>query len=169
MKNLNYLTDHILYLIFKIILKIKNYFILKKRGEKTDNPSIRLYVNKIENRITFKLKRGYYLEFLTPQTMKLLGSTKSKITKDKNGENVPHFEINEVILAHCNIVNNNCKHNPGVLYKFVPNKSFDKLLDISCKNYTFLKTFNSQFSYIEVWSTDQNSRGRKENKHYCRY
>ena len=81
-------------------------YILKKHNEKIDNPSIRIYVNKIENRITFKIKTGYYLELLTLGTMKLLGRAKSKITKDKNGGNVPHLEITEVILVHCNIVNN---------------------------------------------------------------
>ena len=71
---------------------IQDYFkyILKKHGENVDNPSIIIYINKIENRITFKIKNGYYLELLTPETMKLLGSTVSKITKDKSGENVPH-------------------------------------------------------------------------------
>ena len=65
-----------------------------------------MYVNRIENIITFKIKGGYYLELLTPETMKLLGSTESKITKDKNGENVPHLEILELVLVHCNLVNN---------------------------------------------------------------
>ena len=65
-----------------------------------------IYVNKTENRITFKIKTGYYLEFLMPETIKLLGSTKSKITKDEKGENVPHLKITEVILVNCNIVNN---------------------------------------------------------------
>ena len=65
-----------------------------------------IYVNKIENRITFKIKTGYYLELLTPETIKLLGSTKSKITEDENVKNVPHLEITEVILVHCNIDNN---------------------------------------------------------------
>ena len=71
---------------------IQDYFkyILKKHGENVDNPSIIIYINKIENRITFKIKNGYYLELLTPETMKLLRSTVSKITKDKSGENVPH-------------------------------------------------------------------------------
>ena len=71
---------------------IQDYFgyILKKHSESVDNPSIGIYVNRIENRITFKIKSGYYLELLTPETMKLLGSTESKITKGKNGENVPH-------------------------------------------------------------------------------
>ena len=64
---------------------------LKKHGEKTNSPSIRIYVNQIDNRVTFKIEAGYYLELLTPDTMKLLGSTKSNITKDKNGKNVPHL------------------------------------------------------------------------------
>ena len=88
------------------ISDIQDYFeyILKKHGENTDKPSIQVYVNKIENRITFKIKNGYSLEFLTKETMKLLGSTESKITKDKNGENVPHLEITEVVVVHCNMV-----------------------------------------------------------------
>ena len=65
---------------------------------------MRIYVNKIENRITFKIKTGYYLELLAPETMKLLSIIENKITKDKTGENVPHLEIIEVILVHCNIV-----------------------------------------------------------------
>ena len=87
---------------------IQDYFeyILKKHSESVDNLSIRIYVNKIENRITFKIKSGYYLELLTPETRKLLGSTVSKINEDKNGENVPHLEVAELVLVHCNIVNN---------------------------------------------------------------
>ena len=106
---------------------IQDYFerIFKKHGEKTVNPSIRKYVNKTENRITFKIKTRYYLEILTLETMKLHGSTKSKITKDKNDEYVTYLEITEVVLIHCNVVNNR------VLYRFVPNKSFSQLLDIS--------------------------------------
>ena len=72
---------------------------LKKNGEKADNPSIKIYVNEIENRVTFRIKAGYYLELLTLQTMKLSGSRKSKITKNKNGENVSHLEITEVVLV----------------------------------------------------------------------
>ena len=90
-----------------------------------------------------------------PETMKLLGSTKSKITKDENGENVTCLEITEVVLIYCNIVNNDYQQDSRVLYTFVPNKSFGQLLDISAKNFLFLKTFNSEFSYIEVWFTDQ--------------
>ena len=138
---------------------IQDYFeyIFKMCGEKTVNPAITIYANKIENRITFKIKTGYYLELLTPETMKLLGSTKSKITKDKNGENVLYLEITEEVLIHCNVVNNSYQQNSRVLYTFVPNKSFGQLLDISPENFIYLKTFDSEFSYIEVWFTDQNS------------
>ena len=100
------------------ISDIQDYFeyILKKHSENVDNPSIIIFVNKIENRITFKIKNGYYLELLTPETMKLLGSTESKITKDKNGENVPHLEITELVLVHCNLVNNNYQQDSRISY-----------------------------------------------------
>ena len=139
---------------------IQDYFeyILKKHGEKTVNSSIRIYLNKIENRITFKIKTGYYLELLTLETKKLLGSTNNEITKDENGENVPHLEITAVVLVHYNIVNNNCQQDSRVLCTFVPNKSFGQLLDISLKNFIFSKTFDSEFSYIEVCFTEQNSK-----------
>ena len=100
--NLNYLNDYNLWQIFKIILS--NFF--KNHGENIDNLSVSIYVNKIRNRITFKIKTGYYLELLTPEIMKLLRSTEDNLTKDKNGENVPHIEIKEVLLVHCDIVNN---------------------------------------------------------------
>ena len=90
--------------------------------------------------------------------MKLFGSTENKITKDKNGENVPHLEITEVILAHCNIFNNDYHEDSRVLYTFVLNKPFISLLEIFPKDNFFLKTFNSEFQSIEVWFTDQNSR-----------
>ena len=86
MKNLNYLKDHILYQVFNIILSISEI----KHETVTDNPSIKIYVTKIESRITFKTNTGYYLEILTPETMNVLGGSKSRITKDKNGENMPH-------------------------------------------------------------------------------
>ena len=123
---------------------IQDYFeyILKKHGEDIDKPSVQIYVNKIENRVTFKIKNGYSLELLTSETMKLLGSTKNKITKDKNGENVPHLEITEVVLIHCNIVNNDYQQDLRVLYTFVPNKPLGSLLEISRTNHIFLKTFN---------------------------
>ena len=94
---------------------------------------------KTENRITFKIKTGNYLERLTSETMKLLGSTKSKINKTENGDNVPHLKITEVVLIYCNIVNNNYKQDSRDLYIFVSNKSYCQLLDISPKNFIFFK------------------------------
>ena len=85
--------------------------------------------------------------------MTLLGSANSKITKNENGKNVPHLEITEVVLVHCNIVDNNCQQNSGVLNTFTPNNSFGQLLDILPTNFIFLKTFDSEFLYIEVWFT----------------
>ena len=90
--------------------------------------------------------------------MKLLGSTESEITKDKNGENLPHLEIVELVLIHCNVVNNNCQHNSRILYTFAPSKPFGSLLEISPPNHIFLKTFNSEFQEIKVWFKDQNSK-----------
>ena len=138
---------------------IQDYFeyILKKHGENTNKPSIQIYVNKIKNRVTFKIKNGYALELLTKEIMKLLGTTENKITKDKNGENVLHREITEVVLVHCNIVNNDYQQDSRVLCTFVPNKPFRSLLEISPTNHIFLKTFNSEYNEIEVWLTDQNS------------
>ena len=104
-----------------------------------------IYKNKIENRITFKIKTGYYLELLTPETMKLIGSTKNKITKDKNGENMPHLEITEAMLVHCifstMIIS---KIQEPCIHLFLINLviwSFSQLLHISSKKFIFLKNF----------------------------
>ena len=120
------------------VSNIQDYFeyILEKHVEDIDEPSVQMYANEIENRITFKIKNGYNLELLTPET-KLLGSTKNKITEDKNRENVPHLEITEVVLVHCNIVNNDYQQDSRVLYTFVPNKPCGSLLEISPTNHIF--------------------------------
>ena len=101
---------------------IQNHFgyIIRNYKTVTGNTPIRIYVNKIKNRITFGIKTGWYLELSAYKTRKLLGSTKSKITKDKNGENVPHLGITEVVLIHCTIVNNNYQQDSRVLYTSVP-------------------------------------------------
>ena len=118
---------------------IQYYFeyILKKQEEDIDKPLGQLYVNKIENRVTFKIKNWYSLEILTPETIKLLGSTENKITQDKNGENVPHLEITEVVLVHCNIVSNDYQQDSRALHTFVPNKPFGSLLEICPTNHLF--------------------------------
>ena len=82
--------------------------------------------------------------------MKLLGSTESKITKDKNGENVPHLEVVALVLVHCNLVNNDYQQNSRILFTFLPNKTFGSLLEILPKNHVFLKTFNSEFQKIKI-------------------
>ena len=142
------------------ISKIQDYFeyIQKRHGEDVDEPSVQIYVNEIENRITFKTKNWYRLDFLTPETTKFLGSTKNKITKDKNGQNAPPLEITELVLVHCNIVNNDYQQDSRVFYKFFPNKPFGSLLEISRTNHIFLKTFKSEYDAIKVWFTDQNSK-----------
>ena len=139
---------------------IQDYFeyFLKTNSESVDNPSIRMYINRIENRIRFKIKSGYYLELLTLETMKLLGSTESKITKDKNGENVPHLEVVELVLVHYNLVNKDYQQDSRILYTFVPNKTFSSLLEISSTNQVFVKTFNSEFQEVKIWFTDQKSK-----------
>ena len=102
----------------------------------------------MENRITFEIKTGYDLAVLTPETMKLLVSTENKITKNKNGENVPHLEITDVILVRCNIINIDYQQDSRALYTFVPNKQFRSLLKIAPTNIIFLKTLNQNFKIL---------------------
>ena len=92
------------------------------------------------------------------EAIRLLGSTGNEITKDKNGENVPHLEIVEVVLVHCNIVNCSYQRGSRALFAVVPNKPSAQLLGISTTHFIFLKTYNSEFSYIKEWFTDQNSK-----------
>ena len=121
------------------------YIMLKKRETVTDNLSIRRYVNEKENRTSFKIKTGYYFKLLSPETMKLLGITKSKITKDENGETVPHLENTEIVLIYCNIINNDYQQDSRVLYTFVANKLFGQLPDISTKKFMFFKPLTQNF------------------------
>ena len=129
------------------VSNIQNYFkyILKKHGENIDKLSVKIYVNKIENRITLKIKNGYSLELLTHETMELLGGTENEITKDKNSENVLHLEIAEVVLVHCNIDNNDYQQGSRVLQTFVPNKSFGSLSEVSPTNHIFWKHSTQNF------------------------
>ena len=107
---------------------------------------------KIELRLKLKM------DIILPETMKLLGSTESKITKDKNGENVPHLEIVELVLVHCSLVSNDYQQDLRILLTFVPNKTFGSLLEISPTSQVFLKTFNSEFQEVKIWFTDQTSK-----------
>ena len=90
--------------------------------------------------------------------MKLPGSTKKDVDKDRAGENVPKLESVEVILVDCNLVKNDYQHTSKVLFTFVPNKKFGKLINISPHAFTMMNTVNTEFSYVEVWFTDQSSK-----------
>ena len=118
---------------------------------------ILIYANNITNRIVFKIKTGYKLELLSKETMKLLGSTKDTIDADKNSENVPRLENVEVVLVHCNLVNNSYQQASRVLFTFIQNKQYGQLISISPYSLIFLKTMNTEFTEIEIWFTHQNN------------
>ena len=124
----------------------------------TENLPVQIYPSKIKNRIAFKIKTGYKLELLTPETMRLLGSTKRDVDAGKNSENVPKLESVEVVLEHCNLVKNDYQHSSKVLFSFVPNKQFGQLINISPHSLTMMNTVNTEFSFVEVWFTDQASK-----------
>ena len=124
----------------------------------TENPPVQIYPNKIKNRIVFKINTGYKLELLTPETMKLLGNTKRDTYKDKNGETLAKLESVEVVLVHCDLVKNDYQHTSKVLFNFVPNKQFRQLMNISPHSLTMMNTVNTEFSFVEVWFTDQASK-----------
>ena len=142
------------------IADIQDYFefIIKKHETLTENPSIQIHSNNIINRIVFKIKISYKLELLTPETMKLLGSSKKVVDEDKNRENVPKLESVEVSLVHCNLVKNDYQHAWEVLLTFVPNKKFGQLLNISPHVFTMVNTVKTEFSSVEVSFTDQASK-----------
>ena len=140
------------------IEQIQNYFkhIIEKHETIADNPPVQIYVNKIKNRIVFKIKTGYKLELLSEKTMQLLGKT--IIDKNKDREIVPRLKAAEVVLVHSNLVNNNYQQACKALFTFVPNKQFGQLITITPHSLTMLKTTNAEFSFIEIWFTDQNNR-----------
>ena len=144
------------------IADIQDYFefIIKKHKTFTENCLVQIYPNKIKNSIVFKIKTGYKLEFLSLEKMKLLGSTKKDVNQDKDGEE-PNFESVEVVLVHCNLVNNNYQQTSKVLFTFIPNKQFGQLINVAPHSLTMLGTTNTEFSFIKVWFTDQNSEPLK--------
>ena len=145
---------------FYSISDIQDYFefIIKKHETLTENPPVQIYPNKIKNRIVFKIKTGYKLELLTPETMKLLGSTKKDVNSDRNSENVPKLESVEDVLVQCNLVKNDYQRTSKVLFSFVSNKQFGQLINISPHSLTMMNTINTQFSFVEVLFLNQVSK-----------
>ena len=141
------------------IPEIQDYFeyIIKKHETIGENAPILIYPNTITNRIVFKIKSRYKLELLSKETMNLLRSSNDTIDADKNGENVPRLENAEVVLVHCNLVNNSYQQHSRVLFTFAPTKQYGQLISISPHSLVFLKTMNTDFSEIEIWFTDQNN------------
>ena len=141
------------------ISEIQDYtqYIIKKHETIGENAPILIYANTINNRIVFKIRSGYKLELSSKETIKLLESTSSIIDADKNSENVPKLENVEVVLVHCNLVNNSYQQHSRVLFTFVPTKQYGQLISISPHSLVFLKTMNTDFPEIEVWFTDQNN------------
>ena len=139
--------------------EIQDYieYIIKKHKTIGENAPILIYSNTINNRIVFKIKSRYKLELLSKETMKLLGSPKDTTDVDKNSENVPKLENVEVVLVHCNLVNNAYQQHSRVLFTFVPNKQYGQLISISPHSLVFLKMMNTDFSEVEIWFTDQNN------------
>ena len=117
-----------------------------------------IYVNEINNRIVFKIKSGYKLELLSKETMKLLGSSTDTIDGNKNSELVPKLESVDLVLVHCNVVNNSYQQASEVLFMFAPNNNYGQLITISPETLIVLKTVNTEFSFIEIWFTDQDNR-----------
>ena len=133
-------------------------YIIKKHVTITDVSPVLIYVNEINNRIVFKIKSGYKLELLSKETMRLLGSSANSIDIDKNSELVSKLESVDLILVHCNLVNNNYQQASKVLFTFVPNKKYGQLITVSPHSLIMSKTVNTEFSFIEIWFTDQHNR-----------
>lgn len=142
------------------ISDIDEYFQLIFNKHKTKK-TVFIYADSVENRVTFKIEEGSSLELLTDETKKLLGSEKSKIESNKNGENPPQLEIADVVLVHCNLVDNQYQLNSKILHSFVPDKPFGHLLNITPPHLIKARVLKSKFNTIEVWFTDQDIKPLK--------
>ena len=142
------------------IAALQNYFeyIIRKHETITNVSPVLIYVNEINNRIVFKIKSGYKLELLLKETKKLLGSSADNIDGDKNSELVPKLESVDLVLVHCNLVNNSYQQSSKVLFTFVPNKKYGQLITVSSHSLIMLKTVNTEFSFIKIWFTDEDNR-----------
>ena len=135
------------------IAALQNYFeyIIKKHETITDVSPVLVYVNEINNRIVFKIKSGYKLELLSKETMKLLKSSSGTIDGDKNSELVPKLESVDLVLLHCNAVNNSYQQASKVLFTFVPNKKYGQLITVSPETLIMLKILNFHLLKFGLW------------------
>ena len=142
------------------IAALQNYFeyIIKKHETIAEVSPVLIYVNEINNRIVFKIKSGDKLELLSKENMRLLGSSVDTTDGDKNSELVPELESVDLVLVHCNLVNNSYQQASKVLFTFVPNKKYGQLITVSPETLIMLKTVNTEFLFIEIWLTDQDNR-----------
>ena len=142
------------------IAALQNYFeyIIKKHETFAEVSPVLIYVNEINNRIVFKIKSGDKLELLSKENMRLLGSSVDTTDGDKNSELVPELESVDLVLVHCNLVNNSYQQASKVLFTFVPNKKYGQLITVSPETLIMLKTVNTEFLFIEIWFTDQDNR-----------
>ena len=142
------------------IAALQNYFeyIIKKHETIADISPVLIYVNEINNRIFLKIKSGYKLELLLKETMRLLGSSTNTIDGDKNSKLVPKLESVDLVSVHSNLVNNSYQQASKLLFTFVPNKKYGQLITVSTETLIMLKTVNTEFSFIEIWFTDQDNK-----------
>ena len=141
------------------IAALQNYFeyIIKKHETIAEVSPVLIYVNEINNRIVFKIKSGYNLT-VSKETMRLFGRWSDTTDGDKNSELVPKLESVDLVLVHCNVVNNNYQQASKALFPFVPNKKYGQLITVLPETLIMLKTVNTEFSFIEIWFTDQYNR-----------
>ena len=134
------------------IAALQNYFeyIIKKHETIAQVSPVLIYVNEINNRIVLKIKSGYKLELLSKETMRLLGSSSDTIDGNKNSKLVPKLESVDLVLVHCNVVNNHYQQASKVLFTFVPNKKYGQLITVSPETFIMLKTVNTEFSFTEI-------------------
>ena len=125
----------------------------KKHETLSTNPPIHIYINKIDNRLVFKIKDRCKLELQTPETIKPFGSTKKLVDETNNGEN---FQSHEVVLVQCNLVDDRYQQKSKVLYSFTSNKLYASLLNVEPSNLVLLKTYNTEFDDVFIIFTDQN-------------
>ena len=135
---------------------IRLFWIYHQKHETiVNNPHAQIYANVIKNRVVFKIKTGYELELLSPETVNLLESTKKDVDNDKDEEDLPKLKSVENVLVYCNLFNNKYQKAFKILFTFVPDGQLGQWITFAPRSLIILKTTNAEFEFIEVWFTDQ--------------